>query len=162
MTRFTQAFGKIYEENKEKIFTRKFVLGGHTFKVRVPYVHESEKIYKMIQEPPVEMIESAYQAIAEPLMKFKGQPDAGETFVFSDNDIFVNGRSLRETAKIKIQTEIKITEFFKLLVPESADHNLDDLTYSEIEAEFPLSVQLQLVEKISEAISPTYKETKGN
>lgn len=162
MTRFTEAFGKQYEDNKQKIFTRKFELGGHTFKVRVPYVHESDNIYKMIQEPAKELIDAAFQSIAEPLMRFKDQPDAEATFTFTDDDIIVNGRSLRETAKIKVQTETKITEFFKLLVPENPENSLADLTYAEIEAEFPLSVQLQLMEKISEAISPTYKETKGN
>lgn len=162
MTRFTQAFGKQYEDNKQKIFTRKFELGGHTFKVRVPYVHESDNIYKMIQEPAQELVDAAFKSIAEPLMRFKDQPDAESTFTFTDDDIVINGRSLRETAKTKVQTETKITEFFKLLVSENPENSLDDLTYQEIEAEFPLSVQLQLMEKISEAISPTYKETKGN
>jgi hypothetical protein len=95
-------------------------------------------------------------------MRFKDQPDAEATFTFTDDDIVVNGRSLRDTAKSKVQTETKITEFFKLLVPENPENSLADLTYEEIAAEFPLSVQLQLMEKISEAISPTYKETKGN
>ena len=162
MTRFAQAFGKQYEDNKQKIFTRKFELGGHTFKVRVPYVHESENIYKMIQEPTAELINETFKSIAEPLLRFKDQPDAEATFTFIDDDILVNGRSLRDTAKTKVQTETKITEFFKLLVPENPENSLADLTYEEIEAEFPLSVQLQMMEKISEAISPTYKETKGN
>jgi hypothetical protein len=162
MTRFTDAFGKKYEENKEKIFTRKFDLGGHTFKVRIPYVHESDTMYKLIQEPAQELVDATYQTIAEPLMRFKDQPDAEATFTFTDDDIVVNGRSLRDTAKSKVQTETKITEFFKLLVPENPENSLADLTYEEIAAEFPLSVQLQLMEKISEAISPTYKETKGN
>jgi hypothetical protein len=39
---------------------------------------------------------------------------------------------------------------------------LDDLTYAEIESEFPWTVQIALIEKITEAISPTYKETRGN
>lgn len=162
MTRFTEAFGKQYEDNKQKIFTRKFELGGHTFKVRIPFVHESDAMYKLIQEPAIETIETTYQSIAEPLMKFKGQPDAEENFTFTDDDIIVNGRSLRDTAKSKVQTETKITEFFKLFVSENPENSLADLTYEEIAAEFPLSVQLQLMEKISEAISPTYKETKGN
>jgi hypothetical protein len=162
MTRFTKAFGKQYEDNKEKIFTRKFELGGHTFKVRIPYVHESDAIYKLIQEPAQELIDAEFKSIAEPLMKFKDQPDAEATFTFTDDDIIVNGRSLRDTAKSKVQTETKITEFFKLLMPENPEDSLADLTYAEIAAEFPLSVQLQLMEKISEAISPTYKETKGN
>lgn len=162
MTRFTEAFGKKYEDNKEKIFTRKFELGGHTFRVRVPYVHESDEIYKRIQEPSIEAVEKAYKVITDPLMAFKDNPENGETFLFTEDDVIVDGRSLKDTAKIKVQTEIKITEFFKLLIPEVADQSLADLTYEEIEAEFPMSVQMQMIDKIVEAISPTYKEARGN
>lgn len=162
MTRFTEAFGKKYEDNKEKIFTRKFELGGHTFRVRVPYVHESDEIYKRIQEPSIEAVEKAYKSITDPLMSLKDNAENKNTFVFTDDDVIVEGRSLRETAKVKVQTEIKITEFFKLLIPEVADQSLADLTYEEIEAEFPMSVQMQMIDKIVEAISPTYKEARGN
>jgi hypothetical protein len=162
MTRFTEAFGKKYEDSKQKIFTRKFELGGHTFKVRVPYVHEADAIYKKIQEPDQELIEKTYREITDPLMLFKDNPDNDSAFVFTENDVLVSGKSLRETAKTKVQTETKITEFFKLLIPELEGHSFDDLTYAEIEAEFPMSVQAQIIEKISEAISPTYKETRGN
>lgn len=162
MTRFTEAFGKKYEDNKQKIFTRKFELGGHTFKVRVPYVNEADEIYKKIQEPNEELIEKSYKEITEPLMAFKDNPDNDGAFEFLENDILVSGKSLRETAKTKVQTEIKITEFFKLLIPESDGYSFDDLTYAEIEAEFPMSVQAQMIEKIAEAISPTYKEIRGN
>lgn len=161
MTKLASALGKQYEERKQQIFSRKFELGGHTFTVRVPYIYESDELYKRIQEPPADMVEAAYAKIVEPLIKFKDDPD-NEVFVFTDNDVLVNGRSLRETAKTKLQTEIKITEFFKLLVPENPENSLADLTYEEIEAEFPLTVQFQMLEKITEAISPTYKETKGN
>jgi hypothetical protein len=85
-----------------------------------------------------------------------------EEFKFTDNDILVDGRSMREAAKNKAITEARITEFFKLLVPELDGASLDDLTYKDIEDEFPMSVQLQIVEKIGEAISPTYKESRGN
>lgn len=162
MTRFTEAFGKKYEDNKEKIFTRKFELGGHTFRVRVPYVHESDEIYKRIQEPSAEAVEKAYKVITDPLMAFKNNSDNDQTFLFTEDDVIVDGRSLKDTAKIKVQTEIKITEFFKLLIPEVADQSLADLTYEEIEAEFPMSVQMQMIDKIVEAISPTYKEARGN
>ena len=159
MTRFADALGTKYQQNREKIFTRKFELGGHTFKVRIPYVHESDEIYKRINEPDEVKVAEAYKQMTEPLMVLKDQ-DAG--FTFTDDDVLIEGRSLKEAAKQKIQVEIKITEFVKLLVPELEGASLDDLTYEEIEAEFPMAVQMQLVEKIAEAISPTYKESKGN
>jgi hypothetical protein len=85
-----------------------------------------------------------------------------EEFKFVDNDILVNGRSMRETAKLKLMTQNRITEFIKLLIPENEADSLADLTYEEVEAEFPMTVQITLIEKISEAISPTYKESRGN
>ena len=159
MTRLTNALGKRYEENKNKIFTRKFELGGHTFKVRVPYVHESDEIYRRIAEPEAEQVEAAFQEMTAPLQAVK---DTAPEFTFVNDDVLVEGRSLRMAAKQKIQVEIQITEFFKLLVPEVENETLEDLTYEEIKAEFPMSVQMQMLEKISEAITPTYKEARGN
>ncbi len=159
MTRLTSALGKKYEENKTKIFTRKFELGGHTFKVRVPYVHESDEMYKRINEPNPELVEAEFQQMTAPLREAK---DTTPEFTFTDDDVLVEGRSLRLAAKQKVQVETQITEFFKLLVPEIEGESLDDLTYEEIKFEFPMSVQMQMLEKISEAISPTYKETRGN
>ena len=161
MTRFTQALGTKYAEHKDKIFHRKFELGGHTFTVRIPFVQESDEIYKLMQDPPAERIEETYAELTEPLMRFKNDP-TNEVFEFTENDVLVSGRSMRETAKTKVQTETKITEYFKLLVPEDPAHSLADLTYKEIEAEFPLPIQFQFLEKIAEVISPTYKETRGN
>ena len=159
MTKLSNALGKKYQDNREKIFTRKFELGGHTFKVRVPYVHETDEIYKRINKPAQELIESEYQKMVAPLSDLKG---TSTDFQFLDDDVLVDGRSLRLAAKQKMQVQIQITEFFKLLVPELEGESLQDLTYEEIEAEFPMSVQMQMLEKISESISPTYKEIKGN
>jgi hypothetical protein len=47
-------------------------------------------------------------------------------------------------------------------VPELEGASLEDLTYADIQDEFPISVQMQIVEKIGEVISPTYKEARGN
>jgi hypothetical protein len=159
MTRFAEALGAKYQQNREKIFTRRFELGGHTFRVRIPYVHESDEIYKRINEPDETKVAEAYKQMTDPLLALKDQDSA---FVFTDDDVLIEGRSLKEAARQKVQVEIKITEFVKLLVPEQEGATLEDLTYEEIQAEFPMAVQMQLVEKIAEAISPTYKETKGN
>lgn len=159
MTKLASALGKKYEANKDKIFTRTFDLGGHTFKVRVPFVHETDEIFEKFNNPNPDDVEKVYKELVEPIMQYKG---IESDFVFTDDDVLVGERSLRQSAKLKLQTEIKITEFIKLLVPENPEDSLADLTYEEINSEFPLSVQMQLVEKISEAISPTYKETRGN
>jgi hypothetical protein len=160
MTKFSAAFGDKYQTNKKNLLTRSFELGGHTFKVRIPLVAESDAIYKKVSEPDEDLVEKVYQEITKPLLQF--QDNQTEGFEFIDNDILVDGRSMREAAKNKAITEARITEFFKLLVPELEGASLEDLTYADIEEEFPLSVQMQIVEKIGEAISPTYKEARGN
>lgn len=160
MTKFSSAFGDKYQANKKNLLIRSFELGGHTFKVRIPLVAESDAIYKKVSEPDEETIEKIYQEITKPLRQF--EDNQTEEFQFTDNDILVDGRSMREAAKNKAITEARITEFFKLLVPELDGASLEDLTYTDIEEEFPISVQMQIVEKIGEVISPTYREARGN
>jgi hypothetical protein len=160
MTKFSSAFGDKYQTNKKNLLIRSFELGGHTFKVRIPLVAESDEIYKKVSEPDEETIEKVYQEITKPLRQFENNQT--EEFKFTDNDILVDGRSMREAAKNKAITEARITEFFKLLVPEMEGVTLEDLTYADIEEEFPISVQMQIVEKIGEVISPTYREARGN
>jgi hypothetical protein len=160
MTKFSSAFGEKYQANKSNMLIRSFELGGHTFKVRIPLMAESDAIYKKVSEPDEQIVEFVYQKISEPLRKFENNQT--EEFKFVDNDILVDGRSMREAAKNKAITEARITEFFKLLVPELEGASLKDLTYQDIEEEFPMSVQMQIVEKIGEVISPTYKEARGN
>ena len=160
MTKFSSAFGEKYQTNKKNLLVRSFELGGHTFKVRIPLVSESDEIYKKVTNPDENVVEQIYQDLTKPLMQFENNQT--DEFKFVDGDILVDGRSMREAAKNKAITEARITEFFKLLVPELEGASLEDLTYKDIEDEFPMSVQMQIVEKIGEAISPTYKETRGN
>ena len=160
MTKFSSAFGDKYQANRKNLLIRSFELGGHTFKVRIPLVAESDEIYKKVSEPDEETIEKVYQEITKPLRQFENNQT--EEFQFTDNDILVDKRSMREAAKNKAITEARITEFFKLLVPEMEGVTLEDLTYADIEEEFPISVQMQIVEKIGEVISPTYREARGN
>ena len=160
MTKFSSAFGDKYQANRKNLLIRTFELGGHTFKVRIPLVAESDEIYKKVSEPNEETVEKVYQEITKSLRQFENNQT--EEFKFTDDDILVDGRSMREAAKNKAITEARITEFFKLLVPEMEGVTLEDLTYADIEEEFPISVQMQIVEKIGEVISPTYREARGN
>lgn len=160
MTKLANALGANYEQKRREILTRKFELGGHTFKVRIPLVSESDVIYKKIMEPDAARVDEIYKQMSEPLIKF--QSEATDEFEFKDDDVIVQGRSLKEAAKIKAQTEARIVEYIKLLVPEMEGASLEDLTYADVESEWPLNVQLALCEKIGEVISPSYKENRGN
>jgi hypothetical protein len=104
-----------------------------------------------------------YQLLVEPLQKFRESSEATESgFEFLEDDVLVQGKSLREAARNKALTEARVVEYIKLLVPEDPEASLNDITYDDIEAEWPLNVQLALCEKIGEVISPNYKETRGN
>lgn len=162
MTKLSNILGQKYQAQRQNIFIRSFELGGHTFKVRIPFVAESDEIYKKVNNPSQEHIDKLYQVLAQPLLDMRESAGPDSEIEFLENDIVVQGRSIKEAAKNKAAVENRIVEYIKLLVPENPDMTLDDLTYEEVEAEFPWTVQLALVEKISEAISPNYKEIRGN
>ena len=143
------------EENRLSVLTRQFELGGHTFKVRVPSVNEIEAIYNYFKNPNEVEVENTYQE----MIKFIDLKDGQEGVEIKDNDIVIEGRSMREAAKNKHVLQYRITEYIKFLVPETG--SLESLTYADVEAEFPLAIQLTLVDKINEVIAPDYKEIKS-
>ena len=155
MTRLSSALGTSAEFR-----IKKFELGGHAFRVRVPLVSESDAMHSRIIKPDSAAIDKIYAELTKSLDEFKTHKN--EELVFTENDVVVSGRSMREAATNKAMMEARITEMVRLLQTDDAANNLDDITYAEIELEWPLSVQLALVEKISEVISPGYKENRGN
>ncbi|APC43898.1 hypothetical protein P19250A_0013 [Methylophilaceae phage P19250A] len=155
MSKLGSALGKKYEENRLSVLTRTFELGNHTFKVRVPSVQEIEAIYNYFKNPNQEKIEEEYQLMAKAFENFEGK----EGIEVKDNDFIIDGRSVRETATNKHVLQYRIVEYIKFLIPETG--SLEDITYEDVEAEFPLSVQMTLVEKINEVISPDYKDIKS-
>ena len=103
MTKFSSAFGDKYQTNKKNLLTRSFELGGHTFKVRIPLVAESDAIYKKVSDPDEQIVEKVYQEITAPLRQFENNQT--EDFQFTDDDILVEGRSMREAAKNNYRLE---------------------------------------------------------
>jgi hypothetical protein len=158
MSKLGSALGKKYEENRLSVLTRSFELGDHTFKVRVPSVQEIEAIYNYFKNPNEEKIEQEYQNLLV-LKDIDGNIVADFRDQEVDNDVVIEGRSMRETAKNKHVLQYRIVEYIKFLIPETG--SLEDITYEDVEVEFPLSVQMTLVEKINEVISPDYKDIKS-
>ena len=155
MTRLSSALGTGAEFR-----IKKFELAGHNFRVRVPLVSESDAIHSRIIKPDSAAVDKIYLELTKSLEEFKATENAD--LVFTENDVVVSGRSMREAATNKAMMEARITEMVRLLQSDDPANNLDDITYAEIELEWPLSVQRALVEKISEVISPIYKEVRGN
>jgi hypothetical protein len=140
---------------KDSIRIKSFELAGHTFKVKVPLNSELETIIKRIVEIPEEEVSARLKKMTEALTE-----STSEGVEVKDGDVIVEGKSTKETVLSVMQMERKITEYMKLLVPESG--SLSDLTYEDVDAEFPLQVQFEIIEKITEAIQPGYKDARKN
>ena len=160
MSNFSNALGKKFIENKDAVRVRTFELGGHTFKVKVPLTVENDAIAERIKNIDETLIEKYYQESIKEIMALKDSQENIDGVEYKENDVIVHGRSMRDTAKMKVSTELRITEMIKLLVPEEKDFDMDTITYADIEEIFPLPIQLALVEEITNAISFDYGKTK--
>ncbi len=149
---------EILKVNQQVLRTRAFVLGGQNFKVRVPLTSEMEIINKRISEIDAT---KKIEELINPLLEKKGTLES-DSIVYLDDDVLVDGKSVKDLAKMTAQTEQRILEMVKLLVPEMEGANMEELTYEEINNEFPFAVQLELMKKITEVISPGYEETRKN
>jgi hypothetical protein len=161
MNQFAQALGSKFIEHKEEIRIRTFELGNHTFKVKVPLTSEYEIMQKKMNVPNEEAIEKYYQEITKDLIANKEKFSGEDNIEYTENDIIVQGKSLREAAKNKAVTESRITALFKLLVPEEKGFDMDTITYEMIEELFPFAVQIQIIDAIGETIAPDYSTNRG-
>lgn len=150
MTRLGKAF-----KNSDGLRIKTFELGGQIFRVRIPLTKEMEAI-----EERIKTIDEAEENRRYEKMVSGFSDVEVEGIVKAENDILVDGRSTREMVRMVLQMENRVVEFIKLLIP--VDGNLDDITYEEIEAEWPMTVQLDILAKINEVISPGYKEERKN
>lgn len=155
-----QAFGQKFQEHKDAIRTRSFEMGGHTFKVRVPLAVEMDALVAAMKEPEPEKVEKYYKELAAPFVEDKKQSKESG-IEFTENDVIVSGRSLREGATAKAITERRILEMIKLLVPEEQGFDMSTITYDMVEELFPFAIQLELMERITKTVSPDYKEHRG-
>ena len=146
--KLSAAFG-----DTKELRTKYFELGNHKFKVRVPLTKELEDMTARCEAVDEAKFATRY---SKATAGFK----EGEGVEIKEDDVIVDGRSTKELVRSAIKMENRIVEFIKLLVPEQG--SLEDITYEDIEAEWPFAVQLEMLEKISEAIQPGYKDSRKN
>jgi hypothetical protein len=154
MTRLGSAFGKKY--SIDAIRTKTFELAGHVFKVRVPLTKEMEEIQERIGKVDQEDAKARFEKMTT---TFK-DGTAVEGIVITEDDVIIEGRSTRELVESIIQMENRTVEYIRLLIPENG--TLEDITYKEIDEEWPFQVQLEILNKITEAIQPGYKDSRKN
>ena len=150
MSRIQSAFG-----DSSNLRTKSFELAGYNFNVRVPLTKELDSMQQRIEQFDKAEYQKRFDSMTS---SFRNTTIDG--VVMTDDDVIVEGRSTKELVQTILQMENRIVEYIRLLVP--ANGTLDDITYEEIEAEWPISVQLEIIAKISEAIQPGYKDSRKN
>ena len=158
MTSLAQAFAI----NPDKIRIRSFEYNGEQFKVRVPLTQEAESMFERVDNPPAELVKAKFDELTKELYAKKQEIiDSKADIKFKKDDVVVGEQSLLALAKSQASGEIRILESIKLLVPVNGS-TLGDITYEQIQEEFPLPVQLSLVKKIAEIVSPAYEDVRKN
>lgn len=153
-----QAFGKKFD--KESVRIKSFDYNGHTFKVKIPLTSEYDAIIEQANVPNEELVDKYYKELTKEFIE-KKEKLKNEDVKYTENDVIVGERSMREAAKNKVLTEQRILALIQLLVPEEKDFDMSTVTYDMVEELFPFSVQLELIDHIANTITPTYKEQKG-
>jgi hypothetical protein len=107
------------------------------------------------------LVQKYYDEMSGKYFENKEEHKDNTDIVYKENDIEIEGRSVRESAKNKVILEKRITEMFKLIVPEDDKFDMDTITYLDIDEFMPFPVQMEMIEAISNAVSPSYKGNKG-
>ena len=165
--------GKSYEKVKAetKLKTIHIDLDEVKFdlKVRVPLKKEMETITATILSPDQARVDKIFNRLAEP--RIKALEEGGEDFVKAlnekkqtitktDDDLIVDGPSVRQVANFSAIEENKVEQYFHLLVSETGEPITE--TYEQIVEEFPEFVIREIVAEIDKAIKPDYKTVKKN
>lgn len=156
MSRLSSAFGDSYQKASAHLRTKTFELGGHIFKVRIPLTKEMEQLQERITKIDKQEAQKRFEKMTA---NFRSGENI-EGVIVSDEDVVIDGRSTKDLIDTILMMECRMVEYIKLLIPE--DGSLDDITYEEIDSEWPMQVQLELLAKISEAIQPGYKDARKN
>lgn len=159
MNQLAQAFGKKFDKDTLRIKT--FEYNGHIFKVKIPLTSEYESILANANIADESLIDKYYKEISKEFLDNKEKMSEEMGVIFTDNDVIVEDKSMREAAKNKVLTQNRILALVKLLVPEEKDFDMSTITYDMVEELFPFTVQLELIDLIANTITPTYKEQKG-
>lgn len=155
MSKLAAAFGEKYESAIAQIRTKTFLIGGHEFKVRVPLTAEMTALQERITKVDQDKAKAKFDEMTKEL---RNAPPAGVEI--TEDDVVIEGKSTKELVNAVLMMENRVVEYIRLLVPVNG--TLEDITYDEIEAEWPLSIQMEIVEKISDAIQPGYKDSRKN
>jgi hypothetical protein len=165
--------GSSFETVRDKLKFRtvrvEFEDAAFDLKVRIPLKREMESILEKIQNPPKELISSIYDKFAAPLMatlKEGGQEfltainEGDKKIVVLDDDVIVDGTSIRQVALLTAMWQVRVEQYFHLLQSETGEPINE--SYDEISAEFPEQIVKLILDKIENSVKPDYQSTKKN
>ena len=164
-----KSYGMVQEQVRIKTITIDIGSTKFDLKVRIPLKAEMEQMLEKISAPANERVEMVYQKLAKPVLD--SIQEGGEDFVSAlnsekemirilDNDVILDGNSIRQVAQFNAIMEQRVEEYFHLLQSEIGDPI--DETYEQIAAEFPEPVIKEIMQAIEGAIRPDYKNAKKN
>lgn len=162
--------GKAFEDVKPRLNIKTISIEvGDTninWRVRVPVKREIEELTARIMTPTAERIESIFQRLSAPVLETlkDATPEFKEsissTIQVTDNDVVIDGKSVRQIASLSAIEEARVEEYFRLLVSET-DEPINE-SYDQITAELPEFFIREVIQAIEAVIRPDYKATKKN
>ena len=138
--------------NSDNLRVKTFELGGHKFKVRIPLSKQMDEINERTDKIDPIKYQERFDKVVKGL--------EGDHVQRTDDDVIVDGRSTKNLIESAMRFENRMVEFVKLLVPDQG--TLDDITYEDIENEWPLAVQLEMISAIGDAIQPSFGDARKN
>jgi hypothetical protein len=120
--------------NPDNIRIREFTMAGQKLRVRVPLASEMEAISKAVDD-------AEWQAKFESLKEsFSSDPEA--VIEQTEDDVLINGKSIKELAIMSAKTEERIVQMVRLLVPTIEGFDMNRISYADVDEEFPFAVQI--------------------
>jgi hypothetical protein len=80
--------------------------------------------------------------------------------VVKDDDIIIEGNSVKQVATMSAAWETKVEKYFSLLQSDTGEPVTE--SFAEISEEFPESVIRKIVEEIDAILKPNYNDVKKN
>jgi hypothetical protein len=138
-------------------------------KVRIPVKREMDEINTKITQGDSTIVDRIYTELSAPLLKTINEADEGfikalgendQKIVVTENDVNINGTSVRQIASLTALWQTQVQIYFSLLQTPTGEPVNE--SYDEIAEEFPEQIIREIVQKIDAVIKPNYKDTKKN
>lgn len=138
-------------------------------KIRVPLKAEIEQINLDIMTPNKEKADAffaKYKATVDTSIQEGGEDflkimNENKNYIqIKDDDILIEGTSLKSYANMSAIMEQRVERYFKLIISDTSEPINE--TYEQIIAELPEEIVKKIVEEIEKAIRPDYNSVKKN